>query len=52
MELETQVIISGRRKYLSTEEEVRLLRSSAEVGRMLAGLTRSLGHRHRRNSSS
>jgi four helix bundle protein len=43
MELETQVIISSRRKYLSPDEDRRLLGSTAEVGRMLAGLTRSLG---------
>lgn len=42
MELETQIIIASRRKYLSPELECLLSKQSAEVGRMLAGLTRSL----------
>ena len=50
MELETQVIISARRKYFGADAEHSLLKSSAEIGRMLAGLTRSLNRR--RSSSS
>jgi four helix bundle protein len=42
MELETQVVIASRRGYLDAESERQLLERSAEVGRMLAGLTRSL----------
>ncbi|HEY6109093.1 MAG TPA: four helix bundle protein [Gemmatimonadales bacterium] len=42
MELETQVIVSSRRRYLSEKEVRALLASCAEVGRMLAGLTRAL----------
>jgi four helix bundle protein len=45
MELETLIIISSRRKYLTPDVGRSLLGSSAEVGRMLAGLTRSLGRR-------
>jgi four helix bundle protein len=51
MELETQVIISLRRKYLTPDEGRRLLNSSAEVGRMLAGLTRSLSRSRGRSAS-
>jgi four helix bundle protein len=50
MELETQVIIAGRRGYLKDGVERRLLGSSAETGRLLAGLTRSL-ERHRPGSA-
>jgi four helix bundle protein len=52
MELETQIIISARRKYLTPGVGRSLLGSSAEVGRMLAGLTRSLGRRRPLSASS
>jgi four helix bundle protein len=42
MELETQIVIATRRGYVARELEVRLSGRSAEIGRMLAGLTRSL----------
>jgi len=42
MELETHVIIGQRLAYVSSPRATALLESSAEVGRMLAGLTRSL----------
>ncbi|HKE89118.1 MAG TPA: four helix bundle protein [Gemmatimonadales bacterium] len=42
MELETQIIIATRRRYMSPELEGVLTKHAAEVGRMLAGLTRSL----------
>jgi four helix bundle protein len=41
-EIETQVIISARRKYVSPREERQLLSESAEVDRMLSGLISSL----------
>ena len=45
MELETQLIIASRREYMPPGLERSLLDSSSEVGRMLAGLTRSLSRR-------
>jgi len=45
MELETQVMIASRREYFTPDVEQSLLDSSAEIGRMLAGLTRSLSRR-------
>jgi four helix bundle protein len=51
MEVETQVAIALRRGYLGSDVERRLLECSAEVGRMLAGLTRSLKRLHRRPPS-
>ena len=42
MELETQLVIASRRGYLAADRERQLSGHSAEVGRMLAGLTRSL----------
>jgi len=51
MEVETQVVIAMRRNYFGNDLEQRLLECSAEVGRMLAGLTRSLKRLHRRPKS-
>jgi len=51
MEVETQVVIAMRRNYFGSDLERRLLECSAEVGRMLAGLTRSLKRLHRRSKS-
>jgi four helix bundle protein len=51
MEVETQVVIAIRRGYLGIDMERRLLECSAEVGRMLAGLTRPLKRLHRRPRS-
>jgi len=42
MELETQVVVARRLGYVTTDLESSLLRDSGEVGRMLAGLSRSL----------
>lgn len=42
MELETQVVIAANLEYLSPDARDGLLVQGAEVGRMLAGLTRSL----------
>jgi four helix bundle protein len=49
MELETQLIIALRREYLPADQGRTLLESSAEVGRMLAGLSRSLGCKRSRS---
>ena len=49
MELETQMLISGRRGYLGKEDEEQLLSHASEVGKMLAGLTRALKRRSRVN---
>ena len=51
MEVETQVVIAMRRGFIGSDMECRLLGCSAEVGRMLAGLTRSLKRLHRRPPS-
>ena len=41
-EVETQILIGGRLHYLEQEEINRLLDLSAEVGRLINGLSRSL----------
>ncbi len=41
-ELETHLIIAERLSYLSKEDLSRVLKRSAEIGRMLEGLSRSL----------
>jgi len=41
-EVETQILIAGRLLYLKQEEIIRLLESSAEVGRLINGLSNSL----------
>ena len=48
MELETQLLIALRMKYISAEVLKPLLRRTADVGRMLAGLTRKLKERRSR----
>jgi four helix bundle protein len=48
MELETQVLIAGRRGYLQKEEEGRVLNLAGEVGKMLSGLTQALKKRSSR----
>jgi four helix bundle protein len=45
MELETHVVISERLGYITTEQVRTLLMSTAEVGRLLAGLIRALKQR-------
>ena len=45
MELETQVLIAGRRGYVQKEEEERILTQASEVGKMLSGLSRALKKR-------
>ena len=42
MELETQVLISERLRYINSETAIRILDSSAELGRILNGLMNSL----------
>ncbi|MGH8623675.1 MAG: four helix bundle protein [Burkholderiales bacterium] len=42
MELETHCLIAERLEYVTQQEARRVLDRAAEVGRMLAGLTRSL----------
>lgn len=42
MELETEFLIAVRLRYLNAEDVQRVSERSAAVGRMLAGLTRSL----------
>lgn len=42
MELETDLLAAGRLSYLPEEELKRVLTLTAEVGRMLAGLSRKL----------
>jgi four helix bundle protein len=42
MELETHIIVAGRLNYVPQENVDRMLRMTGEVGRMLAGLIRSL----------
>jgi four helix bundle protein len=41
-EVETQILIAGRLLYLTQEEVNRLLESSAEVGRLINGLSNSI----------
>jgi four helix bundle protein len=43
-EVETQILIAGRLHYLGQEEIKRLLELSAEVGRLINGLSHSLRH--------
>lgn len=45
-EIETQILISQRLGYLSPETESTLLESTAELGRLLNGLLRSLTTDH------
>ncbi|MCB0190339.1 MAG: four helix bundle protein [Anaerolineae bacterium] len=45
MELETQLIISEKLKYLSADTINLLIKEIQEIGRMLNGLMRSLRHR-------
>ena len=45
MELETQVLIAGRRGYVPKQEEGRILVQASEVGKMLSGLSRALKKR-------
>ena len=45
MELETELIITGKLEYLSPPEVEGLLSRTPELGRMLAGLTRRLKQR-------
>lgn len=42
MEMETQLMIAGRLKYISEADQQAFLRQSADVGRMLAGLIAAL----------
>jgi len=42
MELETHIIVAGRLNYVRQEHVDQILRMTGEVGRMLAGLIRSL----------
>ena len=44
-ELETHFLLAGRLGYLNVESMNQLLNQTAEVGRMLAGLIRSLSSR-------
>ena len=44
-ELETQILIAQRRKYLSASQTAELLRRTHEVGRILNGLLNSLKER-------
>jgi four helix bundle protein len=41
-ELETHILISERLKYVDTSQSIKLLEKTAELGRMLNGLRRSL----------
>jgi four helix bundle protein len=45
MELETQLVISGRLGYIDATKSRDLLERSAEIGRLVNGLLRSLGKR-------
>ena len=45
MELETHLLITEKLSFLAAAQIARALQMSAEVGRMLAGLTRSLRQR-------
>jgi four helix bundle protein len=42
MELETQVLIAGRMKYVTNDDEKCVLVRSGRVGKLLSGLTRAL----------
>ena len=41
-EMETQVILAARLKYIAEREKVELLEKSAETSRLMSGLSRSL----------
>ncbi|MBL9094287.1 MAG: four helix bundle protein [Planctomycetaceae bacterium] len=41
-EIETQLLLAGRLKYLPEERVLELLRAAAEVGRLLNGLLKSM----------
>ncbi len=45
-EVETQVLIAGRLNYLSDQQNLELATLSAEVGRLLNGLSKSLTTSH------
>ncbi len=45
MEAETQIQIAARQKYLEQQVEESLLNQSAEVGRLINGLSKSLYHK-------
>jgi four helix bundle protein len=45
MEVETQLIISGELDYITKNEVSQLLNKTAEVGRLINGLSKSLQHR-------
>jgi four helix bundle protein len=49
LETETQILLSERLEYLDHETTERLLKQSAEVGRILNGLLNSLTGSHRRD---
>jgi len=51
MELETQVLIASRRRYVDVEEVKRVLGLSRVVGRLLAGLVRALKARITRHQA-
>jgi four helix bundle protein len=42
MELETQILIAARLEFISSDEPPRLLTKTAEIGKMLTGLKKSL----------
>ena len=42
MELETQILIAGRMKYVTIDDEKRVLVRTGRVGKLLSGLTRAL----------
>jgi four helix bundle protein len=46
-ELETQTMIAGRLGYLSSESQSQILLSSAEVGRLITGLSNKLINRQK-----
>lgn len=51
-ELETQLVICERLGYLKSDRREGLLRSSAEIGRMLNGLQAALASKRRREGAS
>ena len=52
MEMETQVLISGRLGYQTATDQGRLLHQAADVGRMLAGLIGALQDRRLKQPGS